>query len=126
MMRKRLFLAAGAIAGLVGVVLVVVAMLPPDDRPGITKDNFDRLERRMTRAQVDAILGQHADEHTGMGGDRIEGFFWPTWTSDSGDQVFIEFDDNRLVESMTWRYGDNRTLYERIRDWLPWWRPEAA
>ena len=51
-MRKRWLLAAGTMAGLVGVVLVVLVMLPPDDRPGVTKANFDRIKDGMTKPEV--------------------------------------------------------------------------
>ena len=119
-MRKRVILAAGTMAGLVGVVLVVVAMLPPS--PGVTRANFDRIEKGMTRAQVEAILGQKADGRMGVW-DQLA----TTWTNDTArEQISIGFDENDLVEWTVVTFTDDRTLYQEFRDWLPWWRPEAA
>ncbi len=41
------------IACIVGVALVVLAWLP---RPGVNKENFDRIEIGMTRVEVEAIF----------------------------------------------------------------------
>ena len=120
-MRKRWLLAAGTMAGLVGVVLFVLAMLPPG--PGVTKANFDRVEKGMTRAQVVAILGKATYEPPGWGGG-------PYWTSNSGDEIRVRFDENQRVESMIWDDGwPSETLIEKILDRLLWWKkesPEAA
>jgi hypothetical protein len=55
-MRKNRWLLLGLLlASIVGVVLLVLALLPPS--PGVTKVNFDRIEVGMTRAEVEVILG---------------------------------------------------------------------
>jgi hypothetical protein len=54
----------------IAVILGVLAMLPP--RPGVTKANFDRIEKGMTLAEVEEIFGEK--------GFRVKGnaaeFFW--------------------------------------------------
>ena len=65
-MRNRLLLSTAALTGLVCVVLLVLAMVPPrQNSPGVTKENVDQLQIGMTRAQVDSILGPN-HQHGGM------------------------------------------------------------
>jgi hypothetical protein len=54
---KRLILIA-SVPLVIVVTLGVLALLPPDDRPGVTKANFDRIEKWMTKAQVEEIFGR--------------------------------------------------------------------
>ena len=51
---KRLILLA-SLPLMIAVALGVLAMLPPG--PGVTKANFDRIEKGMTTAQVKEIFG---------------------------------------------------------------------
>ena len=53
--KKRLILIAALPLVIVAVTLGVLAMLPPG--PGVTKANFDRIEKGMTLAQVELLLG---------------------------------------------------------------------
>jgi hypothetical protein len=53
--KKRLLLIAVPPLS-IAVTLGVLAMLPPG--PGVTKANFDRIEKEMTRAEVEQVFGQ--------------------------------------------------------------------
>ena len=53
--KKRLLLIASLPLAIV-VTLGVLAQLPP--RPGVTRANFDRIEKGMTLAQVEEIFGK--------------------------------------------------------------------
>ncbi len=110
-MRKNRWLLLGLLlACIVGVVLLVLALLPP--RPGVTKKNFDRIKVGMARAEVEAIFGGPP-----------KGLFGMHFQDDaSGDSAIITFDDNDLVASMLWgpNLHDDRTLWEKLLDRLPW------
>jgi hypothetical protein len=106
MKKKWWIIAAATIAGCIGLALVIPALRPP--RPGVTKENFDRIEIGMTRADVEAILG--------------EPNIWPpVWESDLGDEAQIEFDHQFRVKEKHWdEWPDDRTVYEKLLDQLPW------
>jgi len=55
MTKKRWILLAGILAACVCLTLAVLAMLPP--RPGVTLANIERIEKGMTLAEVEKILG---------------------------------------------------------------------
>lgn len=94
----------------VGVALVVLAFLP---RPGINKENFDRIEVGMTRAEVEAIFGG-PPSWTPVG-NRAE------WGNNGAyDLATIDFDDNGCVVRTAWRDLDERTLCQKLLDRLPW------
>jgi hypothetical protein len=59
--KKRLFLIAAPLAA-VAVTLGILAMLPP--HPGVTRANFDRIEKGMTRAEVEEIFGGPSESKT--------------------------------------------------------------
>jgi hypothetical protein len=119
-MRKNRWLLFGLlVACVVGVVLVVLALLPP--RPGVTKQNFDRIEVGMARAEVEAIFGGPANAS------------WPpTWGNKPlenewedhvrGDAAIVNFDENDRVASTAWLPGlpDERSAWEKLLDRLPW------
>ena len=100
-MRKRWLLATATMAGLVGVVLLVVAMLPP--RPGVTKANFDRVEVGMTKTDVEAILGEPPN-HQGPPIPKVEqGQFRLAWKEARGDfLVSVTFNMQQEVVEKQW------------------------
>ena len=55
MTKKRWILLAGILAACVCLTLAVLALLPP--RPGVTLANIERIEKGMTLAEVEKILG---------------------------------------------------------------------
>ena len=107
-MRKRLLVAAGTMAGLVGVVLVVVAMLMP--RPGVTKADFERIQIGMTEAEVESIFGGKGQPGFGHQSP------WKYWTADNGSFAALIIDEDR-VDLKLW-FKSNETFSDKIRRWL--------
>jgi hypothetical protein len=140
MKKKRLLLIAGAIAAVVGLTLGVLALLPP--KPGITKENFDRIEIGMTYDEVVAILGPPTGAFPQAGqrlaikveladtveppgaqfGQRLVAFpYDPIWENDCADEAQIWFDENKRVEKKDWdEWPDDRGVFEKLMDQLPW------
>ena len=89
------------------VTLGVLAMLPP--RPGVTKANFDRIEKGMTKAQVEEIFGREGVP------------LWTPrallWASDDGSEVEVDFGVVGCVQTKIW-VGSNETILDKIRRWL--------
>ena len=112
MTKRRLLLIAGPLAA-VAVTLGVLAMLPP--RPGVTKENFDRIEVGMTRAEVEVILG-------GPAGPAFRRRSRDEWDSnENDDSVAIRFDNNdRVLEKHWLGMPDERTAFDKLLDRLPW------
>ena len=112
-MRKRLLVAAGTMAGLAGVGLVVLAMLPP--APGVTKLNFDRIEIGMTEADIEALLGRRAEKsELGLAKHGLLEFAW--WHGDDKAMVTITL-HNGFVDEKRWA-APTETISEKIRRWL--------
>ena len=105
-MRKRLLLAAGTMAGLVGVFLVVLAMLPAG--PGVTKANFDRIEKGMTLAEVKEIFGREGKE-----APREPGYYW---YADDGSVAAVGFDGGCVTEKV-W-FNTHEPVLDKIRRWV--------
>ena len=105
-MQKRRLLAAGTMAGLVGVVLIVVAMLPL--RPGVTKRNFDRVEIGMTMVQVEEIFGGK--------GQRLPDTPYIGWAAGDLSGAIVTFRHGGVVAK---DWVDNpETFLDKIRRWL--------
>ena len=109
-MRKRWLLAAGTMAGLVGVVLVVLAMLPPG--PGVTKANFDRIKIGMTKIEVEEIFGEKGIFVKVEKGEAPCLF----WNAGDRAEVWIRFSDDCVNGDMTW--SADETFLDKIRSWL--------
>jgi hypothetical protein len=60
MRRRRLLLAAGALA-LLAVVAAWTWLLVPRPGPGVTRANYERIREGMPLAEVEAIVGRKAD-----------------------------------------------------------------
>src|SRR5271155_206271 len=107
-MRKIRWLLLGLLlACIAGVVLVVLALLPPP--PGVTKENFDRIENGMTRAEVEAIFGDETGLRKGPAA---------MWESDDTDDIaVVGFDDDGHVRAKNWvGLPDERTPFEKLLD----------
>jgi hypothetical protein len=87
----------------------VLAMLPP--RPGVTIANFDRIEEGMTRAEVEALLGEPRVIN-GPAGHAI----WIDWVSDEGRIIATRFDNDKLVEKSFHDQADG--LIDKLRRWM--------
>jgi hypothetical protein len=103
--RKRLLLIA-AMPLAIAVTVGVLAMLPP--RPGVTKANFDRIEKGMTRVEVEAIFRRVFQ-------DMVEGdkaFL----QADDGSETWIRFQGD-CVDEKGW-HDWHETFLDKIRRWL--------
>ena len=121
-MRKRLLLSAGTMAGLVGVVLVVVVMLPSG--PGVTKANFDKIEKGMTFDQVTAYLGKPSIEPGVFDISETRRDWVVDWYHDNGSSAVIWFASGKMesisngkVLQMTW-HESSETVFDKFRRWL--------
>jgi hypothetical protein len=113
MKRRYLILAVGFVA-FVGIVLGVLAMLPP--RAGVTKTNFDRIEIGMAQKDVDIIFGKAGKIL--MFTEPIEGgVVWNmSWDNEDGSHACVEFSNDR-VSWKNW-IEPNESLLGRFRRWL--------
>jgi hypothetical protein len=121
MTNKRRIVMAGIPAGVACLVLGILAMLPPSDRPGVTKANFDRIEKGMTGAEVDAIFGKSssAGRSAFIAGGGVISF--ESWRNDDGAYASLVLDDD-VVAQKSWNES-TETITAKIRRWLhwPWW-----
>jgi hypothetical protein len=109
MTRRRLLLIA-SLPLAIAVIIGVLAMLPA--RPGVTKANFDRIEKGMTFAEVEKIFGQPpAEEQWG------NIFIWRI-AERKGEAIVIFDNDGMVIEQRGyWRAGDE-TFQDKLRRWL--------
>jgi hypothetical protein len=125
-MKKRYFILAVCFVAFVGIVLGVLAMLPP--RVGVTKANFDRIEDTMKKPEIEDIIGQPTDKSSnglswhnahnyktnkafmGVGQELV------IWGGDDGVIIIVFAEDGRIVRK-DWMYGSGR-LMGRLFDWL--------
>jgi len=126
-MRKKCSLLIALLPLAIIVILGVLAMVPP--RAGITKANFDRIEKGMTRAEVAEILGREpdavGDEIVGRHPDATRPHRDLMWRDgDGGWRVLVSFKDD-LVHGTGWYVGvDDQSLVERFQHLIhwPWWK----
>jgi hypothetical protein len=127
-MRRRKLLVA-----LLGLAVIVAAgafaLWPPTTTPGLTQDNFDRIQRGMSRSTVEAILGPPEDVQ--RGGIRFpplpskETCFWTV----GGIAVDVSFDSSGNVNDKSpeqfkvrsgWQLDQTlQRLKSQLRDWFP-------
>jgi hypothetical protein len=128
--KKRLALIA-VLPLTVAVTLGVLAMLPPG--PGVTKANFDRIEKGMTLAEVEQIFGEKGEPSLlntvkdkklvflqvfGEKGEAPAGT-WMEWDADDGSGATILFEDGAdgHIIRMRW-YNSHEHLVQKIGRWL--------
>jgi hypothetical protein len=117
--KRRYLISAAILAACVGIALGVLVMLPP--QPGVTKANFDRIEKRMTRAEVEAIFGRPEDfALTGAALSEVTGkndYCVVSWhVGERGVGAHISFVSER-VEHPSWD-GPAESLSSKLRRWL--------
>jgi hypothetical protein len=97
------------------LALVVLAMLPP--RPGVTKANFDRIEKEMTRVEVEEIFGKPSTYRfafgSGTGTRYIE-----LWRNVDGSYASISTQGD-VIHSVHW-HDSIETITEKLRRWSKW------
>ena len=108
MTKKRLLLIASLPLVTAAMILGVLAMLPP--RPGVTKANFDRIEKGMTKAKVVEVFGRKGFISPRSGLDH------GIWRADDGSEALIYFSHDAVTEKR-WS-GSKETNLDKIRRWL--------
>ena len=100
----------------VGLVIAIPALMPPS--PGVTYANYSRIEKGMTRAQLEAILGKPSADIPLRNFDAPEGsVFWLT----TDDDVMIFFDEKGGVATAFWNGNiDERSGWQKLMDRVPW------
>ena len=119
---KKRFLLIASLPLTIAVTLGVLAILPPS--PGVTKANFDRIEKGMTIAEVEQIFGEKgtaSSSHPFLPGLCLRGELTDdglragVWVSGESHALIL-FSDKCVVH-MRW-LDFNPTLLETIRRWL--------
>jgi len=108
-MTKKRWLLAGCLIAFVGVVLSVLALLPP--RTGVTKANFDRIEKGMTKVQIEGIFGR-------IGKVVREDVAVLAWEADDESSTYIRFLDDRMIDASWIQSKSNETFSDKLRRWL--------
>ena len=93
------------------VVVVLAYVLPP--RPGVTKENFDRIEVGMTRAEVEKIFGVE----NLPGRNPLRRLSRQLFEDEDTDALAdIHFDETDRVALAEWRPGrpDERTPLDKL------------
>jgi hypothetical protein len=112
-MKKRLLISAGIVAACGGAILAALALLPP--RPGVTKANFDRLEKGMTIEEVEAIFNFEPDQDnlTRMQGQRV-------WINEHEGLAVVTFNTDGKVVELRWSARPPLGRFAHLIHW-PWW-----
>jgi hypothetical protein len=107
MTKKRLLLFA-SLPLTIALTLGVLAMLPPS--PGVTKANFDRIEKGMTKAEIEEVFGRKGNPAVEIG-QRALGVLY--WVEDDGSVAeIIILDDGVMSKKWT---NSNETMLQKIR-----------
>jgi hypothetical protein len=111
-MRKRYFIVAALFASLASVGFVAALLMSNGpgvtNAPGVTKANFDRIEKGMTLQEVEQILGSPGKYTWG-------GYHWE---GDDGVTAFVEFDfDGASAGGKSWQDSRESPL-DKIWCWL--------
>lgn len=118
MKKKRLLLLA-SLPLAIAFTLGVLAMLPPN--PGVTKNNFDRIQEGMTRAEVEAILGKPVLRFDNAFSTGTAIFRSNHWRGDDGAEASISFLSENLMEDKvtqkTWT-PSKETVFDKLCRWL--------
>jgi hypothetical protein len=107
--KKRLLLIA-FLPLIAAVVLGILSILPSS--PGVTKANFDRIEKGMTKAEVEVIFGEKGDWWDGAGQKGRPMY----WTAKDGSGAVVEFVDE-CVAIKQWAES-RETVLDKLRRWL--------
>ena len=119
-MRKPWWIATGVLVVLAVLLAIgIPAFLPPT--PGVTYANYSRVEKGMTRAEVEALLGKPDKVEALLGKpDMVAAPTRWSWDSADADHLWINFDENGRVEHSAWNATpEDRTALDRLRDRVP-------
>jgi hypothetical protein len=111
MMTKKRYLGVTALlAGLVCVGFLGYFVIPLASGPSVTKVNFDRIQLGMTKAEVQAILGEEHQTFP-MGSCRV----WCHLDGSAAVVVFARGED--VVGDKRW-LNSTETVAQKLRRWF--------
>ncbi len=108
MTKKRLLVVSVLLLALLGIGLGAAALIP--EGPSVTKANFDRIKKRMTRDEVETIIGPPEVD----GGKYAR---WALWASADKSTVRISFSESGDVAETSWQ-DSFEPFSLKIRRWL--------
>lgn len=119
-MKKRALICGGTAIAFVVLIVAVVAIDAWQDRPGVTKKNYDRIEKGMSREQVQAILGTKSSVSSifvsGGGVWTIE-----TWSGEDGAAARLTFicnvDGLDKLSTKDWT-ASTETAWQTVLRWM--------
>jgi hypothetical protein len=88
--KKRCVFVLVAFAVLVFSIVVILTALTNSNGPGITKANLDRIQKGMTKAEVEAILGSKGSVASSVGSPHSM-WILAIWDRDDGATATVEF-----------------------------------
>lgn len=113
---NRWTLGGVTLAGLVCIVLLVFQSFSYTPAPGVTKVNFDRIEKGMTRAEVEVIFGKASFRHAAVtGGGGV--FSFGEWEGDDGARASFVFFDDAVQDDGSWT-PSTETLAGKLLRWV--------
>src|SRR5258707_1119920 len=104
MKKKWWLITAAIVAGCIGLLVGIAALFPPP--PAVTKENFDRIEVGMTRAQVEAIFGKPGTPDAWDGGRS-----W-TWENEVNEEAAIDFAHDKVAQKRWDGFPENRPIVD--------------
>jgi hypothetical protein len=131
-MKKKYLLLLAAIAVIAACVFVFVVVVLPT-RSGVTKANFDQIEKGMSRADIVEIFGEHQPSTGGTEllhvdayddlilwlkygrHDTLEGSF-EFWSAADGSTASVWFSRDRVL-GKKW-YPSPYTFWDTLRRWV--------
>jgi len=112
MTKRRKLVVASLVSALFGLGIGVVVLLP--EEASVTKTNFDRIEKGMSQADVEAIFGSGPwcpMMWLGCCGIHVE-----VWKNQDGSEANITFNLDS-VDSKSWT-ASSESIVGKLRRWL--------
>jgi hypothetical protein len=107
--KRRCLISAAILAAGIGIVVAVVALLPP--QAGVTKANFDRIEKGMTFTDVATLFGAEPWFDDTTPEHRLV-----DWRHEDGAVGRVILVDGMVTE-MFW-FESDETYPDKLRRWL--------
>jgi SmpA / OmlA family len=120
-MRRKTWIAIAALFVIAILLAIAIPVLLPPT-PGVTYANYSRIEKGMTREQVEAVLGKPNAQHPfEVELEKISLKEELQWSSAEDDDVQVFFDRNNLVRGSLWNgQSDERNGVQKLMDRLLW------
>jgi hypothetical protein len=118
MTRQRYLISGGVLAAITCVACLVSWLVVPTTR--VIRANYERIERGMAKAEVEAIFGGPADF---VEGGPEEPIWWrEAWVdaeTHTTIQVYFFAPDGKVANS-NWFEGTETSFIDKLRRWFHW------